>query len=89
VARAALVRHAADLTEGGITITTLGYGEDLNEVLLTMADAGRGSAYHVGTAYEQLGTEEPRHVAHVSSIRCWFRKLKHKTSPQSSRARLT
>jgi hypothetical protein len=38
-----LVRHAAELTEEGITTTTLGYGEDFNEDLLTgMADAGRG-----------------------------------------------
>jgi Ca-activated chloride channel family protein len=46
-----LVRHAAELTEDGITTTTLGYGEDFNEDLLTaLADAGRGNAYHVETA---------------------------------------
>ena len=48
---AVLVKHAADLTEEGITTTTLGYGEDFNEDLLTaLADAGRGNAYHVETA---------------------------------------
>jgi Ca-activated chloride channel family protein len=31
--------------------TTIGYGDDLNEDLLTaLADAGRGNAYHVETA---------------------------------------
>jgi hypothetical protein len=39
------------LTEEGITTTTLGYGEDFNEDLLTaLADSGRGNAYHVETA---------------------------------------
>ena len=48
---AVLVKHAAELTEEGITTTTLGYGEDFNEDLLTaLADAGRGNAYHVETA---------------------------------------
>jgi Ca-activated chloride channel family protein len=48
---AILVKHAAELTEEGITTTTLGYGEDFNEDLLTsLADAGRGNAYHVETA---------------------------------------
>ena len=48
---AVLVQHAAELTEEGITTTTLGYGEDFNEDLLTaLADAGRGNAYHVETA---------------------------------------
>jgi Ca-activated chloride channel family protein len=48
---AVLVKHAAELTEDGITTTTLGYGEDFNEDLLTsLADAGRGNAYHVETA---------------------------------------
>ena len=45
------MKHAAELTEEGITTTTLGYGEDFNEDLLTaLADAGRGNAYHVETA---------------------------------------
>jgi Ca-activated chloride channel homolog len=48
---AVLVKHAAELTEDGITTTTIGYGEDFNEDLLTaLADAGRGNAYHVETA---------------------------------------
>ena len=48
---AVLVKHAAELTEEGITTTTIGYGEDFNEDLLTaLADAGRGNAYHVETA---------------------------------------
>jgi Ca-activated chloride channel family protein len=48
---AVLVTHAAELTEEGITTTTLGYGEDFNEDLLTaLADAGRGNTYHVETA---------------------------------------
>jgi Ca-activated chloride channel homolog len=48
---AILVKHAAELIEEGITTTTLGYGEDFNEDLLTsLADAGRGNAYHVETA---------------------------------------
>ncbi len=48
---AVLVKHAAELTEEGITTTTLGYGVDFNEDLLTaLADAGRGNAYHVETA---------------------------------------
>jgi Ca-activated chloride channel family protein len=46
-----LIQHAAELTEEGIGTTTLGYGDDFNEDLLTaLADAGRGSAYHVETA---------------------------------------
>ena len=46
-----LVKHAAELTEEGITTTTLGYGADFQEELLTaLADAGRGAAYHVETA---------------------------------------
>ena len=48
---AMLVKHAAELTEEGITTTTVGYGEDFNEDLLTaLADSGRGNAYHVETA---------------------------------------
>jgi len=48
---AMLITHAADLTEDGIATTTLGYGDDFNEDLLTaLADAGRGNAYHVETA---------------------------------------
>jgi Ca-activated chloride channel family protein len=48
---AILIQHAANLTEEGIGTTTLGYGNDFNEDLLTaMADAGRGNAYHVETA---------------------------------------
>jgi Ca-activated chloride channel family protein len=48
---ALLIQHAAELTEEGIGTTTLGYGDDFNEDLLTaLADAGRGSAYHVETA---------------------------------------
>jgi Ca-activated chloride channel family protein len=48
---AVLVKHAAELTEEGITTTTMGYGADFNEDLLTaLADAGRGNAYHVETA---------------------------------------
>jgi Ca-activated chloride channel family protein len=48
---AILVKHAAELTEEGIATTTLGYGDDFNDDLLTaLADAGRGSAYHVETA---------------------------------------
>jgi Ca-activated chloride channel homolog len=48
---AVLVKHAADLTEEGITTTTLGYGDDFHEELLTaLADARRGNAYHVETA---------------------------------------
>jgi Ca-activated chloride channel family protein len=48
---AVLVKYAAELIEEGITTTTLGYGEDFNEDLLTsLADAGRGNAYHVETA---------------------------------------
>ena len=48
---AVLVKHAAELAEEGITTTTLGFGEDFNEDLLTaLADAGRGNAYHVETA---------------------------------------
>jgi Ca-activated chloride channel homolog len=50
-----LIQHAAELTEEGIGTTTLGYGDDFNEELLTaMADAGRGSAYHVETADQAL-----------------------------------
>jgi Ca-activated chloride channel homolog len=50
-APAMLVKYAAELTEEGITTTTLGYGEDFNEDLLTsLADAGRGNVYHVETA---------------------------------------
>ncbi len=48
---AILIKHAAELTEEGIGTTTLGYGDDFNEDLLTsLADAGRGNAYHVETA---------------------------------------
>ena len=48
---AVLVKHAAELTEEGITTTTLGYGDDFHEEILTaLADAGRGTAYHVETA---------------------------------------
>jgi Ca-activated chloride channel family protein len=48
---AVLVKHAAELTEEGITTTTIGYGADFNEDLLTaVADAGRGNAYHVEMA---------------------------------------
>jgi Ca-activated chloride channel homolog len=48
---AVLVEHTAELTEEGITTTTIGYGEDFNEDLLTaLADAARGNAYHVETA---------------------------------------
>lgn len=50
---AVLAKHAAELTEEGIATTTLGYGADFNEDLLTaLADAGRGTAYHVETADE-------------------------------------
>lgn len=50
---AILITHAAELTEEGIATTTLGYGADFNEDLLTaLADAGRGTAYHVETADE-------------------------------------
>ncbi len=46
-----LVKHSAEVTEEGITTTTIGYGEDFNEDLLTaLADAGRGNAYHVEAA---------------------------------------
>jgi hypothetical protein len=45
------VTHAAKLTEEEIITTTLCYGEDFNENLLTaLADTGRGNAYHVETA---------------------------------------
>jgi len=48
---AILVRYAAELTEEGIGTTTLGYGDEFNEDLLTaLADAGRGGAYHIETA---------------------------------------
>jgi Ca-activated chloride channel homolog len=45
-----LVKRAAELKEG-ITTATLGYEENFNEDLLTsLADAGRGNAYNVETA---------------------------------------
>lgn len=48
---ALFVKHAAELTEEGIVTTTIGYGEDFNEDLLTvLADASRGNTYHVETA---------------------------------------
>ncbi len=51
-----LIRHAAELTEEGITTTTLGYGDDFQEDLLTaLANAGRGNAYHVATADQAPG----------------------------------
>ncbi|MFI5340709.1 MAG: VWA domain-containing protein [Candidatus Methylomirabilales bacterium] len=51
-----LIRHAAELTEEGIATTTLGYGDDFQEDLLTaLADAGRGNAYHVATADQAPG----------------------------------
>ena len=46
-----LVRHAAELIEEGITTTRLGYGAEFHEAHLTaLADAGRGTAYHLETA---------------------------------------
>lgn len=46
-----LAKHAAQLTEDGITTTTVGYEQDLNCNLLTaLVDAGWGNAYYVEAA---------------------------------------
>lgn len=65
---AVLVRHAEELTEDGITTTIISYGEDFNEDLLTsMADAGRGNAHHVETA-EQAPTVFAREAVALGDL---------------------
>jgi Ca-activated chloride channel family protein len=52
-----LERHARELSSRGIATSTLGLGQDFNELLLQrMADAGRGRSYYIETAVQIADT---------------------------------
>lgn len=54
---AELERHARELSTRGVATSTLGLGDDFNEVLLErMADAGRGHFYRIETAVQIADT---------------------------------